>query len=174
MEHWARADAHEEDSAEGLLGAIVRFEAGAEEGDGASDAERERDSAVRAEVAQVAEVDAAQREDGFGHGKGEHQVGAGPIECLDRIGAGWAYCDFETLLAQHVRQSVAEGFLVLNNEHPSHFTASLTDRACAWSVRGTRERIGLKEEGAQGLLEGGDWTVGVREDGQEMGEDFSC
>ena len=65
----------------------------------------------------------------------QHQVGAGAVEGLDGVGAGRADCDLESLLAQHVGQRVAEGFLILDNEHPSHLTASLTAGEAAGSVR---------------------------------------
>ena len=50
----------------------------------------------------------------------QDQVGAGPVERLERVGAGRADRDLEALLAQQVRDGVAERVLVLNDQHACH------------------------------------------------------
>ena len=70
-------------------------------------------------------ADLAARQTGK-HQVQQHEIGAVPVESLDRVRPGRADRYLEALPAQHVGQGIAERLLILDHEHPCHFTASLT------------------------------------------------
>ena len=80
-------------------------------------------------------ADLAARQPGQ-HQVEQHQVRPVPVEGLDRVRAGRADRDLEALLAQHVGERVAERFLVLDDEHACHLTASLAGCAAVAGLPG--------------------------------------
>src|SRR5690606_6953987 len=50
----------------------------------------------------------------------EDEVGAVALELVESVGPGGRDGDLEALLAEHVRQGVGEGLLVLDDEHSGH------------------------------------------------------
>ncbi|KIX78571.1 hypothetical protein SF12_08360 [Streptomyces sp. MBRL 601] len=67
----------------------------------------------------------------------QDQVGAVALELVEPLGPGGRDGDLEALLAEHVGQSVAEGFLILDDEHSGHGRTSGAGRTDGGAESGT-------------------------------------